>query len=155
MIRPATVADAEAIDRVHTRAWDWAYGDFIPPDRMKSAQPVEERVPRWRERMDDPVIRTWVYELDGFVAGFAAAGGGDLKALYVDPGAQGAGVGAALLAHAEDALREEGTSETSLWVFVANEHGRRFYEARGWELVPGSEDQLDMAAPGVRYRKRL
>jgi GNAT superfamily N-acetyltransferase len=155
VIRPAVPADAEAIDRVHVHAWERAYGDFIAPDRMRGATPVEERVARWRERLQHPVIRTWVFEVDGFLAGFASAGGGELMALYVDPAAQGAGAGTALLAQAEEAMRAEGSAEAELWVFSANEHGRRFYEARGWELDEDSEQQLDWAAPGVRYRKRL
>lgn len=155
MIRAAVADDAEAIDRVHVHAWARAYSDFVPPERMKSEEPVEERVPRWRERMGHPVIRTWVWDQDGFVAGFACAGGGELLALYVDPAAQGAGVGTALLEHAERELRAAGAEEAKLWVFTANEHGRRFYEARGWSLVPDSEDELDHAAPGVCYRKRL
>ena len=151
MIRAAVPADAEAIDRVHVRAWEHAYSDFIAPDRMKSARPEEERVPEWRERMTHPEIRTWVYELDGFIAGFASAGPSELWALYVDPMAQGAGVGTALLAHAEAHLR----GDAELWVFSANEHGRRFYEARGWSCVEGSEAEVDWAAPGVMYRKAL
>ena len=155
MIRAAVPADAEAIDRVHVRAWERSYGDFIAPDRMKSAEPAEERVARWRARMEDPVARTWVFDLDGFVAGLASALGGELIALYVDPGAQGAGVGSALLEHAEEAMREEGSRNAELWVFTANEHGRRFYERRGWKLVEDSEEQGEWAAPAVCYRKAL
>ncbi len=155
MIRPAVAGDAESIDRVHVRAWERAYGDFVAPDRMIGAREPEDRLARWRERLDDEVIRTWVFELDGFLAGFASAGGGTLRALYVDPGAQGAGVGTALLEHAEAVLRAEGAAEAELWVYRENEHGRRFYESHGWELVPGSEKDDDWAAPGVRYRKVL
>lgn len=153
MIRPAVPEDAEAVDRVHVRAWGRAYADFIAPDRMKSAEPPEERVPRWRERMEHPEIRTWVFELEGFVAGFASAGNAEMLALYVDPAAQGAGVGSALLEHAEAAMRREAAAEATLWVFADNEHGRRFFEARGWTLVEGSRDSGEHAAPEVRYRK--
>lgn len=155
MIRKALPADAEAVDRVHVRAWERSYGDFIPPARMKGAEPAENRVAWWRERIEDPAVATWVFDLDGFVAGFAAAGRDELMALYVDPGAQGAGVGSALLEHAEEAMREEGSREAELWVYTANGHGRRFYEARGWQLVEGSENQGDSAAPRLCYRKAL
>jgi GNAT superfamily N-acetyltransferase len=155
VIRLAVPDDAEAIDRVHVHAWERAYSDFIPPDRMVGAREPEDRVERWRSRMSEEVVRTWVFDLDGFVAGFAAVGGGELMALYVDPGAQGAGVGTALLAHAEQAMREAGATEAHLWVFTGNEHGRRFYEARGWTLVEGSEEQGDWPVPGVKYRRVL
>jgi ribosomal protein S18 acetylase RimI-like enzyme len=155
VIRGATAADAEAIDGLHVRAWQHAYGDFIAPEDQMAARDEDERVARWRERMDSTEIATWVWDQDGYVAGFASAGGGELWALYIDPAAQNAGVGSALLAHAEAAMKAEGASEATLWVFSANEHGRRFYEGRGWSLVPGSEEQGDWVAAGVCYRKDL
>ena len=155
-IRAATLDDADEIDRVHVQAWQRAYWEFVAPSEMIGARrPADERVARWRERISDATVRTWVYEVDGIVAGFASAGGGELTALYVDPAAQGAGVGGALLDHAEAALRAEGAEEASLRVFRDNEAGRRFYEARGWRLVEGSQEQGDWVAPGVEYRKRL
>ena len=154
MIRDATPDDADEIDRIHVQAWQRAYSDFVAPEDMIGARiEPDVRVARWRERVSDGQIHTWVYEVDGLVAGFAAAGDGHLWALYVDPRAQGAGVGSALLEHAEGALREEGASEATLSVFAGNEHGRRFYEARGWEFA-GDEDS-DWVAPTVAYRKPL
>jgi GNAT superfamily N-acetyltransferase len=155
VIRRATPADAEAVDGVSVRGWERAYTDFIVPDRMNSAVPREERVARWRERLGRDEIRTWVWDQDGLVAGFASAGRGEVLALYVEPAAQGAGVGSALLEHVERDMREEGSAEATLWVFAANGHGRAFYEARGWSLVPDSEEEVDSAAPGVCYRKAL
>jgi ribosomal protein S18 acetylase RimI-like enzyme len=154
VIRDATPDDADEIDRVHVQAWQRGYSDFIGPEDMIGARiPADERVARWRERVAGGEIRTWVYEVEGLVAGFASAGGGHLWALYVDPKAQGAGVGSALLAHAEAKLREDGAGEATLSVFEGNEQGRRFYEARGWVLV-GPED-ADWVAPSVEYRKPL
>ncbi len=155
MIRPAGPEDAQAVDRVHVRAWERAYADFVPPDRMVGAAEPEEREARWRGRIADPEVGTWVLDLDGFVAGFACVRGDELLALYVDPGAQGAGVGTQLLAHAEALMREAGTARAHLWVLVPNEHGRRFYEAHGWSLVEGSEDPQGLPVPGVKYEKAL
>lgn len=155
-VREAALEDADDIDRVHVQAWQRAYGDFLAPDDLVGARiPQEDRVASWRERIADADVQTWVYDVDGFVAGFASAGDGHLWALYVDPAAQGAGVGTALLAHAEAALRAEGAQAATLSVFSANEHGRRFYESRGWELVGPSEEQGDFVAPHVDYRKPL
>ena len=154
MIRDATPEDADEIDRVHVQAWQRGYTDFVAPEDMIGARtPPDERVARWRERIADGNVHTWVYEVDGFVAGFASAGEGHLWALYVDPTAQGAGVGSALLAHAEAEMRAEGSEEATLSVFAANEQGRRFYEKRGWVLV-GDED-ADWVAPSVTYRRAL
>lgn len=154
MIREATPDDADEIDRIHVQAWQRAYSDIVAPEDMIGTRiPADERVARWRERVSGVEIRVWVYEVEGFVAGFVAAGEGHLWALYVDPTAQGAGVGTALLGHAEGAMREVGDREATMSVFAANEHGRRFYEGRGWEFA-GDED-ADWVAPTVVYRKAL
>ena len=165
MIRHGRPSDAEAVARLHQRAWLRAYSDFIDPERIL-AWDMGERTGRWRERLTSSPVRTCVFEIEARIVGFASFGpheeedlGSDvacLWALYVEPAAQGAGVGSELLAHAESALSSEGYASVMLWVFTANEHGRRFYSARGWVYEEGSEDaDADWAAPAVRYRKAL
>ena len=73
----------------------------------------------------------------GRVVGFASLRGAKLTTLYVDPVAQGAGVGTRLLAEAE------GAGARQLEIFEANGHGRHFYEARGWRDAGGSGEWLD------------
>lgn len=123
MIRAATVGDAEAIAAVQDRAWRRAYADLLDPQTFDEM--AEVRVERWREFLGGEG-RAWVLEVEGRIAGFAGVRGRELRSLYVDPAAQGAGVGSALLAHAEAA----GAAE--LEVFAGNGHARAFYEARGW-----------------------
>jgi GNAT superfamily N-acetyltransferase len=136
VIRPATPADAPAIAAAQARAWRHAYADIVEPERMPTAQ---QQAPRFAEyiRAGGEVL---VFDQNGRVAGFAALSGGELQAIYVDPPAQGAGVGSALLRAAEDALRE------------ANGLARAFYERHGWELVAGRQERI---APEVRYRRGL
>jgi GNAT superfamily N-acetyltransferase len=62
-------------------------------------------------------------------------GVGGLGALYVDPDWWGAGVGTRLLAAVTAALRERGADRVEARVLAANEVGRAFYEARGFEPV--------------------
>jgi ribosomal protein S18 acetylase RimI-like enzyme len=94
----------------------------------------------------------WVAEDEnGRVLGFAALGDGELGHLYVDPPAQGRGVGAALFAHAQE-RRPDGFR---LWVFQENARARRFYEARGCVVVEltdgaGNEER----EPDARYEWR-
>lgn len=163
MIRRAEAGDAEAMDALHVRAWQRAFSDFLSPEHLLET-PAADRVARWRARMDLRGVRTWVWDQDGHVAGFAAAGeaddedapAGSLWALYVDPPAQGAGVGDALLAHAEREMTAGGHAEAVLWVFTEGAQARRFYEARGWVLEAGSERRWQTdPVPSVRYRKRL
>jgi GNAT superfamily N-acetyltransferase len=151
MIRAATAADAPAIAELLTRTWHRAYSDFLAADDIPDAGTREARL---RERLGSE--DRWVYDLDGRIAAFAAIepAGGELAALYVEPAAQGAGVGELMLRHAEDALRAAGIAEAHLWVFEANGHGRAFYERRGWELDPGGRSEA-WVVPAVRYRKAL
>ncbi|HVL95055.1 MAG TPA: GNAT family N-acetyltransferase [Solirubrobacteraceae bacterium] len=165
MIRRAAPPDAEAIVALRERAWHRAYGDFVDVETVL-ALPEGDPVERWRGRLASEVLRTFVFEAAGRVAGFASAGPSDeagaplgsgaLRALYVDPPAQGAGVGRALLAAAEGYLRERGFRRAELWVFERNEHARAFYERHGWRLDPGSR-RLDPPADAyeLRYERDL
>jgi ribosomal protein S18 acetylase RimI-like enzyme len=67
------------------------------------------------------------------VVGFAADGEkGWVHSLYVDPEAQGHGVGSMLLRYAADRLLEAGCHRGYLWVFAENEPSVRFYKRHGW-----------------------
>ena len=88
---------------------------------------------------------------NGAVVGFAIFGEGWLHHLYVDPTAQGEGIGARLLARVRDGLGDA----VQLWTFEANAGARRFYERHGFEPVErtdgsGNEERL----PDVRYTWR-
>lgn len=164
MIRPATSSDADAIATVQIRAWRWAYADFLPPEAVESDAGAARA--RWQANLEDGAARrrtTLVYELEGRVAGYAAVGParddearpdvGELLAVYVDPVAQGAGVGRALMDVAEARLREEGYADAVLWVFAENGLARDFYARRDWVLEPDAvNERLDRWAPSLRYR---
>jgi GNAT superfamily N-acetyltransferase len=88
----------------------------------------------------------FVAEVEGRIVGYTSIrDDGSLRTLYVDPVAQGAGVGTRLLTEAEAAGARE------LEVFETNGHGRRFYEARGWREAGPSGAWLDR--PLLRYTK--
>jgi GNAT superfamily N-acetyltransferase len=125
VIRRAVRADAAAIAVVHVRAWNHNYDGIVAGEHL-AARTVEARTEQWSEWLSDPGVLVWVDEVEGEIAGFAAVTGHELRGLYVDPAAQGAGAGSRLLGEAEAA----GASE--LEVFEANGHARGFYEARGW-----------------------
>lgn len=130
-VRRATEADADAIAHVHRSARAAAYG------------------PEYAERPRSEPDITFVADHDGAVVGFATVEGELLRSVYVLPGAQGSGAGTALM----DAAEAEGVRE--LWVYSDNP-ARRFYEARGWVSVPGSEmtgDTWHPRKPGLRYRR--
>lgn len=168
MIRRAGPEDAGALAALQLRAWLWAYADFVDSERFGT---LEERVARWERFLAQPAAErtTHVHDLGGLVSGFAAIGPardadlgsdvGELLGLYVDPPAQGAGVGGALLTDASERLRAAGFASAALWVFAANGHGRQLYETRGWVLDDSDAARAahgeDWWAPAVRYRLAL
>jgi GNAT superfamily N-acetyltransferase len=94
---------------------------------------------------------TWVAERDRRVVGFAGVSPGWLDHLYVDPEAQDAGIGTALLDHAKR-LQPGGLE---LWTFQRNTGARRFYERHGFALVERTDGSGNMERePDARYAWR-
>jgi ribosomal protein S18 acetylase RimI-like enzyme len=163
-VRPATVADAPAMGRLHVRAWQAAYRGHMPDEYLDGLRP-EDRAAWWDgalRREDRPGV-VLVAEADGEVVGFAALGpsanpegAGELFAINVDPDHWGTGAGRALLEAAQAELARMGFAELVLWVLPGNARARRFYERAGW-AADGAEqtvDALGVTVPEVRYRRR-
>jgi ribosomal protein S18 acetylase RimI-like enzyme len=145
VIRRAARADAAGIALVHVHAWNHNYDGIVAGEHL-AARTVEARMEKWLEWLDDPAVLVWVDEVEGEIAGFAAVTGRELRGLYVDPAAQGAGVGSRLLSEAE------GAGACELEVFAANGHARGFYEARGWRDDGDAGEWLDLRVRRyVRY----
>ncbi len=91
------------------------------------------------------------------VAGFVKAAGCEIGLLYTHPRAWGRGLGRALLAAGEAALREAGCSEAKLWTEERNERPRRVYEAAGWRTDGEVRERVwnGAALRELRYRKGL
>ncbi len=164
--RRAGRVDAEAIAGISVRTWHHAYSDFIDA-RELFERTLETQLPLWQARLEpDSGSETWVAEVGRRIAGYASVGPsqdadatpglGSLLALYVDPPAQGAGLGRALHDDALARLRAEYV-EATLWVFAAHEMARGFYERRGWSLDPSGAGQegADWISPAVRYRREF
>lgn len=79
--------------------------------------------------------RVMVAQDGGTISGFAALNGHWLEQLYVEPEAQGTGVGRALFA----AVKEARPGGFSLRVFSRNTRARLFYEAVGCTLTARSD----------------
>jgi GNAT superfamily N-acetyltransferase len=160
VIRLAAAEDARALAEVQVRAWWQAYAAYVDVARFGT---VDDREARWRERLGSGEATVLVWDQNGPLGGFCAVGPaaeaedppvGEVHALYVDPPAQRAGVGSALLGAGEGTLADElGVAEAVLWVFEANASARRFYEHKGWRLDGGPRE--DRWAPEVRYRRAL
>ena len=153
------------------RSWRVAYRGIVPDAVLDELDLVEE-VGRWRERLG-AAAAVWVRvayiaeppvlpRLVGFVtAGPARHAGedglGEVWAIYVDPEAQGRGVGRALLDAGVRGLATRGFGEAILWVFEANAPARGFYERMGWAPDGAAKAfEIGGASPiELRYRRRL
>jgi len=118
-IRPAGPGDDRRCRAIHADATMSSYG----------------AVYRWLERIvydpDTPLEPCeWmlVAELDGAVVGYVAVSRNHVENLYVDPAAQGRGVGAALLAAVEERL----VGPVTLRCLVVNTRARSLYERCGY-----------------------
>lgn len=134
---------------------------------LLDALPLDEREPRWREALSPgSPHRLWIAESDRAALGFASWGratDGDaldgtasLDALYVQEAA-GTGVALSLMRQVLREMRTERYAWTVLWVFEANERGRRFYERHGWVADGASrvvhQCRTDLGA--LRYALRV
>lgn len=86
-------------------------------------------------------------------AGFGLSG--YLKLLGVAPEARGHGVGAALLAHAEQQTIDDGQADLILLVSAFNEAAQRFYRRCGYREVGRLEGYVVPGIDELIYRKRL
>jgi ribosomal protein S18 acetylase RimI-like enzyme len=163
VVREATPDDAQAMGRLHVRAWQAAYRGSMP-DAYLDGLNAADRAQMWREGMarrpDNPPL---VAVLDGLVVGHAACGptndpdgAGELYSINVDPDEWGSGAGRALLAAAETRLATS-FDLAVLWVLPANDRARRFYERAGWvvDAAERTADVLGVTVPEIRYRKNL
>ena len=165
-IRQATPDDAGAIAEINVRGWRAAYRGVVS-DATLDALSVEDLRARFTGFMADPGrAATALVALgdDGRVTGYTSfgtpredstdlEGAGEVYAIYVGPEAWGSGRGRALLAAAEDGLREAGFRRGFLWVLEENPRARRFYEVAGWRW-DGTRSDHQMECdnlPIVRY----
>ena len=169
-VRRATLADAEAIARVHVDSWQAAYLGLIPVPVLNDLS-VERRAVNWSRILAGHTTsgsRTLVLVGDGVVIGFASVGPtrddddyprtvGEVYALYLSPPAWGHGLGAELFDAALDDLEGRRFGTVTIWVLEGNARARRFYELHSFDL-DGARRPVPVGPitlPEVRYRRRL
>jgi len=161
-VRRAVVDDAEAIGRIHVRAWQVAYDGHMPADFLASLDPAARAAQRRREMAaltPDQAIFVAVDDADTIV-GFAACGNersddhnGEVFAIYVDPPRWGTGAGRALMDAAVAHLTAAGPRPVRLWALDGNKRARRFYERYGFAAdgATGSHPIPDGEVPTIRF----
>lgn len=149
-VRRATLADAEAIGRVHYVTHLETYtGKF--PEGVIESNPPERRARMWTRVISDGVGEVWVAERENEIVGFAAAGPSnddsspcelELWSIYLLAARHGSGLGQALL----DAVL--GDRPASFWVLADNPRAIAFYRRNGFET--DGTDRIDERYGNVR-----
>jgi L-amino acid N-acyltransferase YncA len=138
-IREAQPADAEAIARVHVKAWHESYRGLVPDDLI-AALSVERNTRMWSSILGDAKSIVHVVENDDAIVGFACGGpahspelgtSGEVSAIYLLDAYKRRGLGRKLFTGLLAALATHGHHSAGLWVLTENHGTRRFYEALG------------------------
>ena len=128
--------DPMAISRVFEESWRFAYRGLIPQEFLDS---IPEG--HWADGAGRADHKTLLLTDGEEIAGVvyygasrfeAFPGMGEIMAIYLRPAYIGQGWGYALLCAALEKLREQGFTETFLWVLEGNERAIRFYEREGF-----------------------
>lgn len=144
-VRAATGDDAAAMVRIHYASVRAIPRGFYPGTVLAawSPEPDAKREQWMRGLIESGRFVALLAERGGEPAGFALceAQEGFLQALYVDPQRAGGGVGRALLAACEQAMRDCGRSAARV---LASRNAVPFYRAAGYrELGAGSQPLAD------------
>ncbi len=157
LIRPAEIADAQALGEVHVRVWNETYRGIMP-DGLLDRMDATERGKAWAERM--PTFRQnrqalMVAEDDGAIMAFAGCGprrkdnlpsDGEIYMINIVRSAKRRHTGTKLMLAMADALAADGFESAGLWVLEKNMPARAFYERLGGTPGIVSEETHD----GVR-----
>jgi GNAT superfamily N-acetyltransferase len=157
--RAPVPADAEALGRMHHRAWVDAYGSILPDDWFDHWT-VDVAVARWRAVLTAPappdLTRVAVFDATGAAVAWAAAGSSrrdegieparprELWGLYVAREHHGTGIARAL------AERVLGDEPAELWVFDGNPRAEAFYRKLGFERDGVEAPHRETGLPGIR-----
>ena len=165
-VRPATQHDARQIAEIHNATVREAFRTLTPnaphtPNAPIPGVPLEQRQAYWREAIEyaEPQVLVAV-EADrvvGFV-GFdrsrdkgSAPTVGEIWAMYVMASHWSTGVGLALWDAAREGLLDEGCTQVSVWVPLANDRAMRFFELAGLKRELPSAKTVDVG--GVKIEE--
>lgn len=158
-LRLGSVADADAIGRVHAMSRRSAYKRLVPDSALESLT-VEGQAAYWRQRLStepEPFV-VYVDEVDGEVEAFAMASArppvASLNAIHLMPHLRGSGVAQSLHAALLADFTDWACATAELWVLEGNERAQAFYRRMGW-TADGTRDSHEIGGvpvPILRYR---
>lgn len=123
VVRPTRAVDDAACRAIAARAAMSSYGARLSD--AAAAKVADPATPL------ETVEQRLVAEFDGAVVGFIDLKGSHVENLFVDPTAQGRGIGLHLMQAAESAV----DGDMTLSVFTVNPRARAFYERLGYECL--------------------
>lgn len=144
-IRKMEEKDITAIQDIAVKTWHATYNGIIPIEVQNNFLKMAYNESRLNARINNSIFL--VAEQDNQLKGFANFseskdnGETELVAIYIDPASQGNGIGTALLQYALETTN--GIKEIYLNVEKANNIGRTFYEAKGFETIEEFDDNFD------------
>jgi GNAT superfamily N-acetyltransferase len=148
-IRPAGLRDARSIAAIHSDICEIVDSQLIPPEFFK-LDSLDSRLDFWRDAIEygEPQVLLATTPGEDKIVGFVGfdrsrdAGTqptvGEIWAIYVLPAYWGTGAGLALWDAAREGLLDEGCTQVTIWLPLANERALRFHELAGFKRENGS-----------------
>jgi ribosomal protein S18 acetylase RimI-like enzyme len=143
LIRPASIADVQAIARVDVETWRATYAGILPDSVLIDMSPRTRSTFWARFVTKHPGDTIVAVDARNQVLGFGSCGvqrdqrlpsGGEVFSIYVQPDQQGQGIGRQLLLSLFFRLVQNGFKGCVLWVLERNP-SRFFYERLGGRVV--------------------
>ncbi len=159
LIRPAHIADADAIAKVHVDVWRTTYPGIVPDDYLAGLS-YEKCSGVWQsvlsEAEADEARSIYVAVDDGTVVGFAEGGPersgdpdyvGELYVIHLIEDSQRRGVGRKLVMSVASDLIRNGLRSMLVWVLEQNRPACLFYEALGG--LPVREQEVSIGGEAL------
>ena len=132
-------ADVDAVGALAREVWQATYPALIPQAQIDAMLADRYAPERMREQLDDPRHAWWGVRRDDVLVGFAHAvlegAACKLDKLYVHPGSQRQGVGAALLHAVASWARQRQARRLRLQVNRGNAQAIAAYRKYGFRIV--------------------
>jgi ribosomal protein S18 acetylase RimI-like enzyme len=166
-VRPATLADAYEIAKIHVQSWQEAYRQILPAEYLASLS-IEKRAAIWHESLERDHPEVWVAEFESTIVGWVALGecrdevspidAGEVWAIYVSPSHWSRGVGRELWLTSRRRFTGRDHKVVTLWVLNQNVRAIRFYAAAGfWPNLSTTRQRIlaGQTVTEVRYELTL
>lgn len=137
LIRPARPEDAVLLEDVLMRTYEGTWMPEMPAERDRQFR-AGGKIPQYVGARGSLFL---VCEIDGVLAGMADWENDFIWALHVHPARQGQGVGGALLARVEAAIRDAGFDRARLETDSFNQRSRHFYGKHGYAEIDSYPDE--------------